>query len=72
MRQKVQSAREKKKLNKKTDTKVSEIKTLTKEVSNHKRSLSQVKVKEDGDTLSDNDDVTPNNARTQFGGRNKK
>ena len=71
-RQKVQSVREKKKLFKKTKTKVSDIKTLIKEVLNLKRSLAQVKFKEPGDTSSDNDDVTPNNEGTQFGGRNKK
>ena len=70
-RQKVQSARENKKLSKKTESKFSEIKNLIKKVSNIKRSLSQLKVKEGGDTSID-EDIAPNNARIQFGGRNKK
>ena len=70
-RQKVQSTREKKKLCKKTDSKVSEIKVLINEISSLKRSLAQVKVKEGGDTSSD-EDINHNNVGTHFGGSNKK
>ena len=69
--QKVQSAKEKKKLSKKTDIKVSEIKTLIKEIFSLKRSLAQVRMKEGGDASSD-EEAIPNNAGNQFGGRTKK
>ena len=71
---KVKAAREKKKLNKKKDAKVSEIKTLINEVESLKRTIastSSSNVQADGEQKSDEDE-TPNNAGTQFGGRNKK
>ena len=70
---KVQAAREKKKLHRKKDSKVSEIKSLINEVASLKRSISKtssatVAFEED----KKDEEKPPNDAGNQFGGRNKK
>ena len=73
-KKKVMAAREKKKLAKKSQGKVSEIKTLINEVASLKRSIAKAETaKNDGERkMSDDSSATPNDAGTQFGGRNKK
>ena len=70
MQAKVIAAREKKKSSRKKDTKVSELKTLISEVASIKRSIA--KTATSTVTLENEGSDTPNNAGTQFGGRNKK
>ena len=69
---KVQAARDKKKLTKKKDPKVSEIKALISDVSFLKRSVSKTSLSdvtfEEGKL---DKEKPPNDAGNQFGGRNK-
>ena len=69
---KVQAAREKKKLHRKKDSKVSEIKSLINEVASLKRSIS----KTSSATVAfergkEYEEKPPNDVENQYGGRNK-
>jgi len=71
-RNKVQAAREKKNLGNQKNNKVSEIKTLIKEVESLKRSIAQIDTFDADNNAKMAEDAVPNDAGTQFGGRNKK
>ena len=69
---KVKATREKKKLAKKSSSKVSEIKTLIKEVASLKRKIFQTDTPTNDTGEGKEEDSAPNDAGTQFGGRTQK
>ena len=69
---KVKATREKKKLAKKSSSKVSEIKTLIKEVASLKRTIAQTDTSTEETEEGKEEDSVPNDAGTQFGGRTQK
>ena len=68
----VKATREKKKLAKKSSSKVSEIKTLIKEVASPKKKIAQTDTSTEETREGKEEDSVPNDAGTQFGGRTQK